>query len=500
MRVRSKTIIWIGFLLFSEPSQAVTAARSALKLQGEYLAMAEVRQAAGTSQLALFSADQSEPRRRRHVEFYDKTKSTLTQSPTMDVPVDAAAYDVCKLSPDAKTETVLFLRKDGVYALGGTTPLASEATLFPTGRDDSLPRVRICFDLFKNEGSALVVPRLSGVTIFRQAKPGVFSPHERIDSDAELGFQGTVLRGDELRNTQRLSVRFEFPAVTAPDFNGDGRKDLCFNFEERLVCHLQGDATGFTKARVIAKQLSILTPEEKLDTSLRVSSRLVDVSGDGRPDLIVSKATWSVSDMGATLKIFVQQGDGSFPKTPTQEISRTGYFSYQEYFDYDGDGFIDLVAPVATLGWSELARIYLSRKADIEFVWYKNNGGRFDTKERFIHSMSFPVEFKNIAAILGSLPLWDVRFTSTAPARGRRQVLFFPKKSGVELRVATAMGLTDKTLWSEGAPLGSDTIAVDLDGDGRHEIVSAYPKDQERSRSLLFIDTPEIAVGQQEGD
>lgn len=98
-----------------------------------------------------------------------------------------------------------------------------------------------------------------------------------------------------------------------------------------------------------------------------------------------------------------------------------------------------------------------------------------------------------MAAILGALPLWKVRLTGQPPPVGGRHMLFFPGKAALELRAASPTSALSDPLWSQAVQLGSDTIATDLDGDGLNEIISAYPRDAARSRSLLFVDTPEAS-------
>lgn len=494
--MRAKLTDLLVFLTaLAAPTAAAQGSGALNKLEGDYLGMAEIRRGdpGSPAQLYVFEADRSVPKRRRWIEIFDKRTDKITKSPSVALPDDVAAFDVCRLSAvPTNPESLLLIRKNGVYLSGQAKPIAAIPTLFPHARDDLLPRIRLCFDLFKGEAPALVVPQLQGVVVFRQSKPGVYTEHATLDVDAELGFQGQVLRGEDTRGIQRISARFQFPDVSAHDFDGDGLLDLCFSAEEVLTCRLQEPGKGFSGAMAVKHHFEARKPEERQDTSLRITSRLVDMSGDGRPDFVIGKSTWNVSDMKGSLHIYAQGADGSFPKVPTQTMERQGYFAYHEFLDYDGDGLRDVIAPVASLGWTDLARIYLSRSADIEFVWFRNVGGKLETSARTIHSLSFPVEFKNIAAILGSLPIWDVRLKPRSEASAKqRQVLFFPKKAALELRAVTEKGVSE-ALWQTPARLGSDTIVVDLDGNGLQEIVSAYPRDQERSSSLLFVETPSI--------
>ncbi len=96
------------------------AAGTLLKLEGDYLGMAEVRVPGGKGQLLVFGADQAKPRRNRFAQLFDKTKGELTRSPTVKLPADAAGYDVCKLDPASATDTVLVRAR--IPVTGGLRP------------------------------------------------------------------------------------------------------------------------------------------------------------------------------------------------------------------------------------------------------------------------------------------------------------------------------------------------------------------------------------------
>jgi hypothetical protein len=434
----------------------------------------------------VFQADDAKPRARRFVHWFEKQGGKLAHGGAEPVPKGAAAFDVCSFD-EAKGAQLVYVMADGVVDAQTGASLAKVDTLFPHVRDDALPRVRLCFELFKGEAPALVVPTLAGVSVFRR-KGAAFEPHARIAADASLRFQGQFIRGDDALRTQRVTVRLEFPDVTAPDFDGDGLADLCMTRSDRFACHLQRAGTGFAgAAAAVTRDFDLLTDAEAKDSSLRADIRLVDVTGDGRVDALLAKSTWNISTMQTTLYVHPQAG-GRYSDQPAQTINRKGYFGFQEVLDYDGDGRVDLVAPVAALGWSKLARIYFSGSTDIDFVWYRNEGRKFAAEATTLHAMSYPVDLKNANAILGSLPLWGVRFVG-GEAAARRQVAFFPRKKAVEVYAVGAKGeLSDDPLWQQDAAVGNEVLRTDLDGDGLEEIVFAYPRDPERSKTLLMVD------------
>ncbi len=509
--LRNQIVKWglVAVMAAVAPVGWAVAAPKSLQLSGDFLSMAPVGGA--PVRLAVFTADRAKAdvggrkRHQRRVSYFAKQGDSLALLAASPVPDDAGGFDVCP-GVEAGKEQILFVRPDGVYAQGRSEPLATGASVLAHARDDALPRVRLCFALFKGEGAALVVPSLRGVAVYRQQQPGKYALHAELAAEANQRLQWPMLRGPD--TVQRVGMSLQFPDVTAPDMNGDGRADLCFNLGPSLACYSQDPARGFAGAAPRRHAWEVLSDDEEKDRRLlrrgpcgrrsaprrdhaciRVESRLVELNGDGKPDMVLAKTNWNVASMNTELAFYLQKADGSFAPKPSQILQRQGYFAYQDYVDFDGDGRLDLLAPVTPLGWSDLARIYLTKAADLAFVWYRNTGGTFSESAQEIHAMTFPVDFKNMAALLGALPLWNLSFLPPKqPAE--RQMLFLPGRSALEIRGQDAQGKAGGVLWSASAKVGSDILALDLDQDGRSEVVSGYPRDPQRANVLLYVAPP----------
>jgi hypothetical protein len=473
---------------------APTAHHTFIKLSDDYLNMSEVRAADGSSsRLIVFVQDSDSATKRLRAETLVRQGDSLAVAAPVALPDDVSAFDVCPQSGPKKSEFIVLLRPGGLYKLGESQPFIEAPTLFAYRQEHALPRIRVCFPLFQGEPHAYLVPQLSGRKIFRQKEPNKFVLAGDMTTAADLRYQSALLRGDDLEKTQRIVFRLEMSDMHIVDYNNDGLMDLCFTVKDSLKCRLQDRSAGFSQqgAKEIQYQAHILTQEEELDTNIRVDSKLVDISGDRKPDLIVNKVNWNLANLGTKISFYKQNTDGTLAKDVSDTIERRGYFSYQEYMDFDGDGLMDIVAPYAGIDWRELAQIYLTRNVDIDFVWYKNLGGRFDEKSQTIHSLSYPVEFKNLPAILGALPQWNVRLRAQGNSSKSREILVFPKKKAIELRSivweSAKSGKADTLLWRLEAPLGSDVLLTDLDKDGVQEVIFAYPRDPQRKNQILFI-------------
>lgn len=455
-----------------------------LTLQGDVLATAEVTTQPRGAKLAVFVADVGKRPKPRQVAWVSKTQAALRLERKEALPQDAAAFDICRLSPLDMADSVLLIRPQGIYRLGASDPLVASDTVFAHARDDAMPRVKVCFALFAGEGPSLLVPTLAGVEIYRSERGG-FKLHSRLPQQAKPRFNWSQLSSNVTSSSQRVTIGLEFPEMSVVDFDHDGLLDLCANLGEELTCYLQ-TTHGFDPNRQRHFQIDLLTEAERKDTSMRVESDLVDINGDGRPDLVIEKINWNVTAMGTTVYVFLQSPDGGFSGKPRQTITRKGYFAYHDFLDLNADGLPELVAPVTPLGWSDLARIYLSKAADLDFVVYKNLGGAFSSEGVVLHSLRYPVEFKNLASLLGALPLWRTRVLSQEVG-AEMQVMFFPGKEAIEI-YSLKDGKLGSKLWRKNLPLGNAVLATDLDGDGRQELVLSYPGDPARAQALTLVE------------
>ena len=477
-------------------SLEISATHSFVRLPADYISMTAVRSAdKKSSKLIVFVREKSKSGTTIFAETLVKQGDALAIGKRVSVPADAAAFDVCQLASSPDEESIVLIRPAGLYVLGASTPLISTPTVFAHKQETSLPRIRVCFAIYRGESPTFLIPKLAGLAIYRQQKSGALIPAGNMEFHGELRHQSPLIRGEELNRTQRIMFRLDLPDVSTVDISGDGLVDICLTVRDRLRCRIQDSERGLSELapREVDFDAQLLSEEEHLDTNIRVESKVVDITGDQKPDFIVSKTNWNLAALGTTLSIYPQGVNGGFASQPTTSVTRRGYFSYQEYFDFDGDGLTDIVAPYADIDWTALASVYLTRKVAIDFIWFKNKGGRFDPNPLTIHSITYPVEFKNIPAILGALPLWpNSEGVVSAKSEKLQSIIFFPKKAAIEWRSISQegrqlTGKADTLLGRHEAPLGSDSLRLDMDHDGRDELVFGYPRDPMRQNQILFV-------------
>jgi hypothetical protein len=471
----------------TDPIMGAQQDAQSLPLGGDYLAMGTVRNGGHSLLYVMTSRATSTIQSRKYIEIFTKEISGgLRKAQEIPIEPEIVGYDICPDPTTPQSDQFLMIGPKGIYKIGDSRPFLAHETILAHDRTDSLVRVKICFDLFKGEASAFAIPQIHGLDVFRYTQNKTYHHVAHFPVHADARYLWPLIRGAQT-SIQRIAVRFEYPDVNAVDFNGDGYTDICFSSSDSIRCVFQDGKLGFVnhlKPQIFF--INLMTAAEKKDSSKRIETKLIDITGDKRPELIVSKSNWNLSEIGTNLYIYHQHPQNLFQPKPIQIIARDGYFGFQEYWDFDSDGLLDLTAPTATTTWTDIAAAYLTKKVSLEFVLYKNKSGKFDETPNILHSMKYPIDFRNWASLLGCLPLWNIKI-------GQRDsgVIFFPMGRSIELRsLNKEQGIINETLWSASADIGGEVQAIDLDQDTKNEVVIAYPKDVNHSTKLLYFNTP----------
>ncbi len=122
--------------------------------------------------------------------------------------------------------------------------------------------------------------------------------------------------------------------VAVLDYDGDGLPDLYFTSnagENRLYHNL-----GNYRFEDVTARAGVQGPP-----GWKTGVTAVDVNGDGRPDLYVSAVDYRT--MHGHNAVYVNNGDGTFTdRTREYGLDYDGYGTQAVFFDYDGDGLLDV--------------------------------------------------------------------------------------------------------------------------------------------------------------
>ncbi len=237
----------------------------------------------------------------------------------------------------------------------------------------------------------------------------------------------TVLLGDGAGGFSRS----EFPSgpqprsVIAADLDGDGAPDLATGDQDRTVSVLRGDGAGGFAAPV---RLPVPGIWPRLAAG--------DADGDGRPDLVATD-----TDLGRA-NVLLGAGGGAF--SPGAVVDAPPVPSDLALADLDGDGRLDLA---------------LTARQSRGLSWWRGDGtGAFADPVSLPGVEECPFAFASVAVadvVGGGAPdLVAATGCGVRVWRGEGRGVFAP---GVDHRL-------------EGVPLR--TVAADMDGDGRRDLVS----------------------------
>ena len=303
----------------------------------------------------------------------------------------------------------------------------------------------------------------------------------RLDLFVMRGGWETAIRNSLLRNRQGPDGGVIFEDVTDraglggpahrtqsaawADYDGDGHLDVFVGHEYSFsqLFRNRGDGTF---------------EDATLRTGLRFRSFTKgvtwgDVDGDGRPDLYVS-------NFGERNLLFINRGDGRFDEVGRQRgVSEPTYSFTTWFWDYDNDGWQDLLVVTLLQTVDDVAREYLGQPQRGETLRvYRNRGdGSFeDTSATLGLARNIPTMGANFGDIDND-GFVDIYLGTGAPSYGmlipNRLFLNREGSSFVDVTTATGTGHLQK---------GHGVAFADLDNDGDEDIFAnmggAFPGDK----------------------
>ncbi len=293
----------------------------------------------------------------------------------------------------------------------------------------------------------------------------------RLDLYVMRGGWETAIRDSLLRNQPTVNggVRFEDVTTQAglggpahrtqtaawADYDGDGWLDLFVGHEMSFsqLFRSRGDGTFE----------DVTTQAGLRFRSLTKGATWGDINNDGRPDLYVS-------NFGDRNLLFVNRGDGRFDEVARAHgVSKPTYSFATWFWDYDNDGWQDLVVFTFLQTVDEVAREYLGQTPQGETLRiYRNRGD--GTFEDATTALGMARMIPTMGANFGDLDndgYLDLYLGTGAPSYGmvvpNRMFLNQQGQKFVDVTTATGTGHLQK---------GHGVSFADLDNDGDQDILA----------------------------
>jgi len=426
------------------------------------------------------------PYQKRSFAIFWNRNGIFAPRPDLMLAVDeaeACAYDAGSVGP-GPAEDLLLVTPRGVNAKSfpGRVPapprkLVEHPTLFHQPINGELPRVKLIYDLAGPGSRDLLVPALGSLAVFRRTG-------DHYDKAAELEVDMEVSGGP--KRNEGIEVRYGFPALNVMDTDGDGLRDIIATQEDRIAIYRQSPGFSFHPQPDFSRDFAVRTPADHRERGTSATTLVADVDGDGFADLIVRKQVFEgVTSARNTIYLFFGRRDG-FSAKPAEVLESEGVSLFQtQLVDLNGDGRPDLVVPYTSFGVFALIRMLTAKTAKVDFQIYP-----FDPKTRkFTPEPASSRELKFHIPLSGDSDLQAISLTADVTGDGKPDLIF--GSSDEELEIYPALGggeFASSAAETVEVRAAGVLDAVDLDGKGRSDLILYYPKTRgHRSEIVVLI-------------
>jgi hypothetical protein len=424
------------------------------------------------------------PYRKRSFAIFWNRAGVFAPRPDLTLSVDeaeACAFDVGKVGNGG--DELLLITPRGVvtksFAQRVAAPprkLVDQPTLFHQPILGQLPRVRVVFDLAGPDSRDLLVPTLGSLAIFRHVG-------DRYDKAGEVEIDMEV--GGGPRRNQGVEVRYGFPELLVSDTDGDGLRDIVAAQEDRIAIYRQGPNFSFHPQPDYSRDFSVRTPADHRERGTTATVLLADVDGDGIVDALVRKQVFEgVTSARSTSYLFFGRKDG-FAEKPAQVLESEGVNLLQtQLVDLNGDGHPDLVVPYTGFGIFALIRMLTAKTARVTFQIYPfvPRSRRFTLEPAAERGLTFRIP------LAGDSDLQAVSLAADVTGDHKADLIFAPSED--ELDVYPGLGdgeFASSPAETIDVRAAGVLDVVDLDGKGRSDLVLHYPQSRGHRGEIVVL-------------
>jgi hypothetical protein len=413
--------------------------------------------------------------------FYQKKGGGFGQYPDQNWYLDheAVVFDVGTVAAGQK-KAIAFMTPEGltIYQMTGRTfstrptLLIKSSSIFSQEDPLDLPRWPILIENAGGGADLAIIPSIERLAVYSNTGGGY-----KLASSMPLVTRTSFLDNPLTLNEGQLIITHKIPVVQKVPFNSRGSQDLMVAWDDNADIWLR-KAGGFADTPV--KFRPGLLDSSKKDSLDTAGVQAVDLDGDGRLDMVVTKMVGGVSQTKSLVFIYKRADDGSFPDKPTQTIMTEGVVG-PRVIDVNGDGKMDLLLPSVKMGISNFINMITSRQINMTVgVYLQGNNGRFQDQPSKEKGVVFNLDISNMGK--NAKPVMTMgKFTRTpgygliVASKSDKVSIYLPDRYSV---LADNAGLT----LSVAAP--SEMAVQDLNGDGIDDIVMTYRKIKDQAGKL----------------
>ncbi|MCE9637763.1 MAG: VCBS repeat-containing protein [Planctomycetes bacterium] len=253
-----------------------------------------------------------------------------------------------------------------------------------------------------------------------------------------IGGDDAEATGDLLAVTERI------PAPQLVDFDGDGRLDVLAQTSHQLHVWRQQPDRTFGTAPDASYDLPVVA-DRKRRFDVSYTALTADIDGDHRADCVLLAGDKNSDDVRTQVLLYTQAGrPGAAPLfgekgLPTQLVVIAGFAGTPRLIDVDGDGRPDLTAGSMRLDALDAVAAAAKGTIDAEMYVYLNTGAAFSRTP----ALTFPVSLK-ADGLRKARDVLVARFIGDVTGDGIREILLRDEPTRLRLHMVrrTKDGLT----------------------------------------------------------
>ena len=372
---------------------------------------------------------------------------------------------------------------------GERTHLLDITSLYSTPIRTIVPRLDLLRDVNGDGRDDIIVPGFAGYQVSTQQEDGAFGPLVTAFAPplVEISFNDYPF----------YQPRQAYQA----DMDLDGQGELVFWLDDGLNAYAF-NALGDLEAEAVRPggkppidfgsmdDMSIsMRDEDQSDASARALLDIGDVDGDSVADLL----TLTVDSQGVFRKTTTYElwqgtageGEISFGEGPSARIESKGFQFEAEGEDMDGDGQVDMMISTVEIGIGKILSALITGSVRIDLNFYRMRDGQYPARPDLRKDVTATLDLGRGDFFFPTVLLTDV------DGDGVSDLLL--QEGEEKMKIFTGLG--DERLFSRRsiditAPMASDpdlVDVIDLNGDGRSDIVMRLDKTGEPRRVVVLL-------------
>jgi hypothetical protein len=434
------------------------------------------------------------PYQKRYFAVFWNRQGIFAPRPDLVMPVsdvEACAFDVGPTSGAA--DDLLVVTPRGVLAQSfpgrvaqSKRVLLEHPTLFHQPIEGQLPRMRIVQDLAARGSHDILLPALGSLAVYRHGAGG-YEKTAELEIDMEVS--GVARRNPGLSEIAPFEVRYGFPSIHLADTTGKKLLDVVATQEDRIAVYRQQPGLTFRATPDFTRDFSVRTAADHRERESSAAVLVADVDGDGVADLVVRKQVLQgISSAAATSYVFFGHVGGGYDQKPAQMLESEGIGLLQpQLIDLTGDGRPDLVVPETSFGVFALIRMLTAKTAKVNFQVFpfEKARRRFAEEPAFERSLVFRIP------VAGGVDLQAVSLEADVNGDKRPDLIFGSSEDELSIYPGLGTGEFAPDAVEVVQVLATAQLdAVDLDGKGRADLLLHYPQTRgHRGEIVVLVNT-----------